>query len=181
MRLYTSVLLVMFAAIIILTHVSIKYHPFVHIGGHEFLIANALIVSLLPLRDVLQAAGGRRASLVVLGMSLIIVYFIRVDYAVVGAAAAALFWTEVVDFALYTYFRQWGWALGMAVSDVLSAPVLALIYRWLTDSPVKLDRGDLTEKYIVLACIYVVLFVLHTPRAFKEAGIPKWSFSAVRG
>jgi hypothetical protein len=181
MRIYTSILLVMFAAIIILTHLSIKYHPFVTILDHKYLIANALIVMLLPLRDVLQAAGGRRASLVVLGMSLVIVYFIRVDYAIVGAAAAALFWTEVFDFALYAYFKRFGWAVGMIVSDVLSAPVLALIYRWLTESPVVLDKDDLAQKYVVLACIYLVLIFVHTPRAFKEAGISKWSLPSFGG
>jgi hypothetical protein len=123
-------------------------------------------------RDVIQQHGGRNLALISLVVSMVIVYFIRDDTLFVGAFAAALFWTEIIDFGLYTYFRQYGWAAGLIVSDVLSAPLLPLIYQWLHGSDVDPSFAILFPKYSALIFGWAVIVLIGGNRTFPR--VPMW-------
>lgn len=166
-------LVAIFAALILFAHLWAQYGRAFETFGLRWSLATVVLCLLLPLRDMIQNVGGRKAVLVTIGITAVLGYFIRHEGLQAGAVAVSLLWMEILDFGVWTYFKKFGWAVGMIVSDVLSAPLLPLMYVWLVGLPAHLVFDGLTVRFIILSFVYFFFLVVREPHSFSN--LPKFA------
>jgi uncharacterized PurR-regulated membrane protein YhhQ (DUF165 family) len=163
-------LVVLFGLIVAVSRFAAHEVGYVTYFGYTFTAGTGLLAALLPLRDIIQERNNRRYALVAMFVGLLIgVMFFGGNGLVI---AIALFWTEVVDFAVFTSLRKYGWGVAMVASDLISAPLTPLIGFWLINGTVGMPNGQLIAKLATLAIIYAVFFATNLPE--KITGLPLW-------
>lgn len=145
--------------------------------GLQFGAGAGILALLLPLRDIIQERHNRLAALLTILVSCVILYFVR-DGEVARALAASLFWTEILDFGVYTSLRNKlgaGWA--MIVSDIISAPATPLMYYWLMYGNIGMPDGQLVVKYTALFLFYLIFFGFLTKKHYSDFNLQRGGVS----
>lgn len=163
--------LVFLLGLIILTveFIGRVVHPF-FLFGRFFPPAILIVPIIAPLRDLIQQRKHRVHALIAMGIA-VIAFFFTTTLSDAVIAAAVLTWVELIDFALYTYFRRYGWLVGLVVSDVIAVPILLPMYVWLRGFPVSVVPEYMyVAEYCSLAVIYILM--LATPIRNLFVGLP---------
>jgi len=137
--------------------------------GSELSIGIIFLAWVSTFRDLAQLSGLRFRSVMILVLTCLYLFTIF-DGRVAYAAIAALFWTELLDFFIFTYFlrhfvkRPFHILLGVVVSDIVTIPALWFMILIFLGYPLTaLPDGILSAQYIALLCLYLVLAPLFVP------------------
>jgi hypothetical protein len=190
-------LVILFGALILFARFMGDKIGDVTLFGVTFGVTVVVTAMLLPLRDAIHQIRGRRYVLltIFLAGTIIYVFFPTIDYPELQlpstmAYVAALVWMELVDSLFYAIFRRWGWGPGVVISDLVAAPLLAIVFIWLIFGELQsrgltalvgydsrwewtwdyIVNGDLLAKYLTLVVIYVILFTTNLPT--RMSGLP---------
>lgn len=137
-------------------------HVRLTVFGINFTIGIVFLAWVSTFRDLAQLSGLRFKSLLVL--ILVCIYlWIDLEGRIATAAIAALFWTELLDFTIFTFLARRfhtirGVIAAIIVSDVLTIPALWFFllsfagYKF-TDLP----EGTMTVQYCALLILYIIL------------------------
>ena len=143
--------------------------PF-HVFGYTFPPAVFFLPIISPLRDLIQERRQRAHAFIAMGLAVLAFYF-TTPLKNAEAAAAALIWVELVDFAFYTYFRRFGWGIGVVLSDLISVPLLLPLYIvFLGHSPHIVPLHFFVGEFVVLVLAYIVILI--TPIRKLFTGLP---------
>jgi hypothetical protein len=167
-------LVALFLALIILSQLLWERGWHFEIFGYTVFLGSIVIAYLPVTRDFVQESGGRKIALALIPIAAIVAWAIRSDSNIALAAAAAIFWSEVVDFGLWTYFKKWGWGTGMLVSDIISTPVFPVLYALLGPfNDPNIDKA-VVIRYLALIPVYAFFFFVREPKTFKNR--PRFDF-----
>lgn len=84
----------------------------------------------LLLRDAVQVALGKIASLLAIAAGIVVSYFVADPY-IALASAVAFASSEIVDFAVFTPLRKKSIARAVLVSSIVSAPVDTVLFLYI--------------------------------------------------
>jgi hypothetical protein len=135
------------------------------IFGFSFTIGLVFLAWISTFRDLAQLSGLRFKSLLVL-LVLCAYLWIDLEGKVATAAVAALFWTELLDFFIFTFLvRKFkslrGTVCAIVISDVLTIPALwFFLLSFAGYSISDLPREVLVVQYCALVLLYVALGVI---------------------
>lgn len=155
--------------ILIVEFIGRFIHPLYFFGR---LIPPAVLIMpiISPLRDLIQQRRQRVYALIAMFIAVICFLFTTTLH---GAeiAAATLMWVEIVDFLLYSYFRRYGWLVGVIVSDLVAVPMLLPMYVWLRGYPISAVPAYIyVAEFCSLLLVYVIM--LATPIRNLFVGLP---------
>ena len=154
------------------------------LNSDELTIGVIFLAWVSTFRDLAQMSGLRFRSVLVLCVTcvyLLIIYDSKVAY----AAIAALFWTELLDFFIFTgLFRYWcrydmkRIVAAVVISDIITIPALWFTLLTFLGYPMSaLPKGTLTAQYAALCLLYAVLALIYIPngRWKRYLNVPKAS------
>lgn len=150
--------------------------------GVNFTIGILFLAWVSTFRDLAQLSGLRFRSLLVL-VTVCAYLWIDLEGRIATAAVAALLWTEVLDFILFTtlarrYRSVRGIIAAIVISDVLTIPALwFFLLEFAGYSFRDLPQGTLTIQYCALLILYLVLgaIFLHDQRWKRHFSVQKAS------
>lgn len=157
-------------------------HVRMTVFGVNFTIGIIFLAWVSTFRDLAQMSGLRFRSLLVL-LAVCIYLWIDLDGRIATAAVAALLWTEVLDFFIFTFIaRRYrtlrGVLAAVVVSDVLTIPALWFFLLSFAGYGIDdLPEGTMTVQYLALLLLYCVLgaIFLHDQRWKRHFSVRKAS------
>lgn len=156
----------------------------IHFGRDSlpFIVGLVCLAWVGTFRDLAQLSGLRFKS--ILALLLVCAYLLLTfDGHVAYAAIAALFWTEILDFAIFTVILKRFKSLrsiviAVIVSDILTIPTLWFLLLSFLGAPLTaLPDGTIVVQYGALAILYAVLAIIFLPHRRWEdyLSLPKAS------
>lgn len=135
----------------------------VDVYGLTFTIGAILSTPVFLLRDIFEVKHQSLQAFSLTFPAVLVVYLASsalVDNPVQRATAffISLTWAMLIDRNIYTYFRRWGWAVGVFMSDIVSVPMLSICYFYAYTGHYAVPDGQLIVKYLTLLVIYAILF-----------------------
>ena len=135
----------------------------------EYSIGILFLAWVSTFRDLAQMSGLRFRSIAILVIMSGYLY-IAFDNHIAVAAIAALFWTEILDFLIFTGLfhllqdRPWRSLAAVVVSDIVTIPALWFLLLTFLGYPLDVLPADvLYVQYIALAVLYAVFALIYLP------------------
>jgi hypothetical protein len=158
------ILVGIFSALLLLAYGASEYTSSYEIAGFQVSLLFVAIAPMMTVRDMIHQKHSRHYLLLTMIVTFIIVYWwLGEHYAL--AVAGALIWTELADFFLFTYFRRYGWFIGVVVSDLLTLPLPIILVFGLQYDVWSWPTRNLLVEVLTLVPIYVILYYVESASA----------------
>ncbi len=120
----------------------------------------------LVLRDIVQTKIGKRWALVAIAIGALVSGFVSPPELVV-ASAAAFFFSELADFAVYTPLQEKHFTTAVLASSTVGSVVDSLIFLWLAFGSLDFIAGQIIGKFISVGAAGFFIF-LRRKRRFSN-------------